>query len=313
MQDTKAKNKTAVQSITRVTYVGLLGNVFLAIVKTSAGLFFGSMALVADGVHSISDLLTDMAILLGAHFGSKEPDPEHPYGHGRFETFSALFVAIVLIFFGGAMIQKSAAMIAQNSMKENSAVWPGIGTLIVAGVSVFIKEWLYRYNRREALRLHSSALYANAWHHRSDALSSVVVFIGLVAQMGGYRYGDELAAIAVGLMVILVGVRVIGECIHEFAERSVDNDTIEHIKNIIQSRPGIRGYHKLRTRSAGREIFIDLHILVDPSLNICKAHEISMELEEHVNEQIARPVNIMVHIEPDLPEERKDQTLTKYI
>ncbi|MHC4195571.1 MAG: cation diffusion facilitator family transporter, partial [Planctomycetota bacterium] len=150
------------------------------------------------------------------------------------------------------------------------------------------------------------ALYANAWHHRSDSLSSVVVVIGIVSMMlFDFRYGDRLAAIGVGLMIALVGGNVMASCFQEFTEASVDERTIKQIMGIIEANSFIRQWHKLRTRTVGREVFLDLHILVDPGLNIAAAHEIAESLEEAMHEEMAQPVNITVHIEPDTPELRK--------
>ena len=148
-------------------------------------------------------------------------------------------------------------------------------------------------------------LRANAWHHRSDALSSIAVVIGFIALELGFTHGDQLAAITVGLMVIWVGVKIIGEALRELTESSTDSETIELIKNIIDSNPSIHQWHKLRSRSVGREVFLDVHILVDPELNVLSAHEISENLEISIEEQVSRPVNITIHIEPDTPEMRK--------
>ncbi|GAJ13212.1 unnamed protein product, partial [marine sediment metagenome] len=167
------------------------------------------------------------------------------------------------------------------------------------------KELLYRITKKVAIKSHSSALYANAWHHRSDAFSSVVVVIGFVSLRLGFRYGDQMAAIGVGLMVILVAVRVVGDCLRELTEGAVDQDTIENIKHIVNANSSIRQWHRLRTRMVGREVFLDLHILVDPDLNVAAAHEIAESLESALHEQITRPVNITVHIEPDIPALRR--------
>jgi cation diffusion facilitator family transporter len=182
---------------------------------------------------------------------------------------------------------------------------PRFGVLIAAVISIAAKEWLYRITRKAAIQSHSPALYANAWHHRSDAFSSVAVAIGFVSLEFGFGHGDQVAAIAVGLMIIWVGVRIIGDTIRELAEASVDPDTIEHIKEIINSDSSIRQWHKLRTRTVGREVFLDLHILVDPDLKITAAHEIAERLEKTLDEKMTRPINITVHIEPDTPELRK--------
>jgi len=283
-----------------VTNLGIVGNIVLSAVKVGVGFFAGSMALVADGIHSLSDMATDIAVLLGVYFGSKQPDERHQYGHGRIETFSAGFIGIALIGVGGVMIERAAADIAAGRY-----VRPGFIVLFVAIFSIVVKELLYRATKRVAVKTHSSALYANAWHHRSDSLSSVAVVIGFVSLQFGFKYGDQLAAVAVGLMIVLVGIRIIRDCLSELTEGAVDSGTIEHIENVINADASIRQWHKLRSRTVGREVFLDLHILVDPDLTIAAAHEIAESLESTLHEQITRPVNITVHIEPDIPALRK--------
>ena len=300
----KDKIEQANRQIRAITIVGIITNVVLAVVKAAVGLLAGSMSLVFDAIHSISDTATDIVVLFGIHFGSKEPDIEHPYGHGRAETFSAAVVAIVLIVAGCFMIQKASIAVAMAPLAVEP---PPINQVVfwVALLSIIAKEALYIVTRRVAVKTHSPSLYANAWHHRSDALSSVAVAVGFIAMKFGFEDGDHIAAIVVGLMIILVGAKVFGGCLHEFAERSVDTDTIGQIEDIIASESQVRHWHKLRTRSAGREIFLDLHILVDPALNITEAHKIAESLENSMHAQITRPVNITIHIEPDNPELRK--------
>jgi cation diffusion facilitator family transporter len=294
------KIEQANKQIRFVTSLGIGGNIVLSAIKVGFGLFAGSIALVADGIHSLSDMVTDVAVLLGTYFGSKRPDESHPYGHGRIETFAAVFIGATLTCVGAAMIWRAAVDIAAG--KE---VRLGFTVLFVALASIITKEWLYRITKKVAVESHSSALYANAWHHRSDAISSIAVVAGFVSLRLGFVYGDQIAAIAVGLMIILVGVRVIGDCLQEFTERAIDPSTVEHIREIVNSNKQIRQWHKLRTRMVGREVFLDLHILVDPALDVAAAHEIAESLEDALHEQITRPVNIIVHVEPDIPALRK--------
>jgi len=295
-------NKQAItgRQIKSITYIGMAVNIALSVVKVAIGLSAASLALVADGIHSLSDFATDVAVLLGLRLGSKEPDKSHPYGHGRAETFSAGLIALVLILVGGAMIYYATLAITKDEMTA-----PRLGVLIAAIISIASKEWLYRATQKVAIQSHSPSLYANAWHHRSDAFSSVAVVIGFVSLEFGFGHGDQVAAIAVGLMIIWVGVRVIGDALRELTEAAVDQGTIEEIKEIINSDSSIRQWHKLRTRTVGREVFLDLHILVDPDLKITAAHEIAERLEKTLDKQITRPINITVHIEPDMPELRK--------
>ncbi|MEN8128318.1 MAG: cation diffusion facilitator family transporter [Planctomycetota bacterium] len=289
------------KDIQKITYVGMGVNVGLAILKVVFGTLVNSVALLADGIHSLSDLATDIAVLVGIHFGSKEPDHEHPYGHGRIETFSAAFVALVLVLIGGGMIFKASMGIARmpDDVQQYSSLF-GMVVIWISLISVVAKELIYRWTRNIAVRTHSAALYANAWHHRSDALSSIAVLIGAVAVLFGYPHGDRIAAIAVGLMIILVGVKVVNGCLNELTERSVDRKTVERIEKIIASEKQILDWHKLRTRSLGREVFVDLHVLVNPDLTVTEAHEIADCLECSLHEQISRPINVMVHVEPKL-------------
>jgi len=294
------KQKIAGKQIKSITYLGMAINVILAVIKIVVGYLAGSMSLVADGIHSVSDMTTDIAVLLGVHFGSKQPDEEHQYGHGRTETFSAAFIGVALIVVGAFMIYRAAINMAAGKCST-----PGFIVLFVALISVVVKELLCRMTKRIAIKSHSSALYANAWHHRSDALSSIAVVAGFVSLKFGFKYGDQMAAVGVGLMIILVAIRIIRDCLSELTERAVDPDTIEHIKSIIDDNSSIHQWHKLRTRTVGREVFLDLHILVDPDLSVADAHQIAENLEETLDEQITRPVNITVHIEPDMPALRK--------
>ena len=295
-------NKQAIagRQIKSVTYLGMVVNIVLSVIKVTIGLSAASLALIADGIHSLSDIATDVAVLLGLRLGSKEPDQSHPYGHGRAETFSGGLVALILIVVGGAMIYYSTLAIVRDEVTI-----PRFGVLVAAVISIAAKEWLYRVTQKVAIQSHSPALYANAWHHRSDALSSVAVVVGFLSLKFGFGHGDQVAAIAVGMMIIWVGVRIIGDALRELTEAAVDPDTIEHIKSIINSDSSIQQWHKLRTRTVGREVFLDLHILVDPELKITATHEIAENLEKALDEQITRPINITVHIEPDMPELRK--------
>lgn len=299
------KTEGANRQIRQVTYLGIVANIVLAVVKAVVGLTAGSMALIADSIHSISDMVTDVALLLGVHFGSKEPDPKHPYGHGRIETFSEAFIALALIIVGGVLIQRACVAIARLHSAQSALGDVGWAVAWVALLSIAVKEALYWMTRKVAVKTNSSALYANAWHHRSDAFSSIAVAIGFISLKLGYNHGDQVATIAVGLMIILVGARIFVGCLEEFSERAADSVTVEQIEQIIGSEPRIRQWHKLRTRNVGREVFIDLHILVDAQLDVTAAHEIAESLEEAMHSRLTRPVNITVHVEPDRPELRK--------
>jgi len=286
--------------IKRITIIGAILNISLSALKIVAGLMFGSMSVVVDGLHSLSDLATDVVILVCVPLSSRKPDAKHPYGHTWYETFATVTISAALVAVGLMAIYKS------STPSENLSKGAGLFVLLAAALSsIILKELLYQRTCDVARATNCSAVYANAWHHRSDAFSSVAVLIGLVAQSLGFHHGDQVAAIIVGAMIVAAGLKILTGTMRDFTNAAVDRQTIELIQNIITSNPAIRQMHKLRSRSVGREIFLDFHILVDSYLNVRQAHQISMEVEDQIRKNLTVPVNIIVHIEPDEPDFRK--------
>ncbi|MCX5637936.1 MAG: cation diffusion facilitator family transporter [Planctomycetota bacterium] len=294
-----SKQEISRRQIRSVTNLAIAINIGLCAVKVIVGFIGNSMSLISDGIHSLSDMTTDLMILVGVRLGAKEPDQKHPYGHGRLETLATGVIAIALLVVGAGTIFYAVADIAKGHIKT-----PHLPVLIVAILAIIAKESLSRVTRRVAIKTHSAALYANAWEQRSDAFSSLAVIIGYILMKFGFHYGDQIATVVVGTMITLVGLKVIGGCIDELTESAVDQDTIRHVESIINANPSIRQWHNLRTRLVGREMFLDVHILVDPNLDVAAAHEVSEWLENALQAEITRPVNVVVHIEPDLPAER---------
>jgi cation diffusion facilitator family transporter len=293
------RQQLASRQIRRVTYLSILANVLLVTGKSIVGLMAGSLSLVADAIHSVSDMLTDIAVLLGLYFGSKKPDSSHQYGHGKVETLAAGAIALGLLGVGLGMIYYAALDMAADTVNRPRSL-----VLVTAIGAIAVKEIVYRVTKAVAVKYHCPAALANAWHDRADALSSVAVVAGVVAQRFGFDHGDQVAAIGIGIMVVVIAIKLAGDCLGELVEKAVDDQTIKQIKDIIDANPSVRQWHKLRTRTVGREVFLDLHILVDPELSVTAAHEIAERLERAVDEQIPRPTNITVHIEPDTPEMR---------
>ena len=290
------KQQLASKQLRLVTYLSIVANVFLIAGKFIVGFITGSLSILADAIHSVSDMLTDIAVLLGLYFGSKKPDSSHPYGHGKLETLAAIAIALGLLGVGLGMIYYAALDIARDNVTH-----PRNLVLVAAIAAIAIKEVVYRVTKAVAIKHHCPAALANAWHDRADALSSVAVIAGVVAQKFGFTHGDQVAAIGIGVMVVIVATKLIGDCLGELIEKAVDQATIEQIKDVIKANGQIHQYHRLRTRTVGREVFLDLHILVDPNLSIAAAHEIADSLEKALQQQITRPVNITVHVEPDIP------------
>jgi len=281
----------------RVTLIGMAINVMLVLAKLFVGIFAGSIALIADGIHSASDIATDLAVLGGIRLSSKPADPSHPYGHGRYETLAGGLVAGALILVGLYISWE-----AGSALYARQEAYPWLTVVLVATVAVLAKEWVYRRTIRVARQLRSPALHANAWHHRSDALSSIAVLIGGFGGLLGWGHADQVAGIVVGLMVVVAGGRTVRDILHELVEGSLSRVELETIQAAIARVPAVRSWHALRTRSVGREPFVDLHVLVDPTLSLLQGHHISMQVEEAVKSACTRPMNVMVHVEPDTPE-----------
>ena len=280
-----------------VTLLGVAINLFLLASKLIAGVVTGSIALIADGVHSTSDLATDLVVLGGIRLGARKPDADHAYGHGKYETIAGGLVAGVLVL-AGLYITWEAGL----SLGRGVASFPGFPVLTVALLSILTKEWLYRRTAKTARAVGSAALHANAWHHRSDALSSVAVLFGAAIGLLGWGYADQVAGIVVGLMVVVAGGKTVLHVLHELSEGALSPEQLRTIEAAIGALNQVRAWHRLRTRQVGREVFVDLHVLVDADLSLLEAHRISMEVERVLQRAFDHPVNIVVHVEPDTPE-----------
>ncbi len=283
-----------VKKIRTITLWGSLLNAVLMMLKIISGLLIKSSALVADGFHSLSDLITDFLVLIGTRISSRPADKDHPYGHKKFETLTTQLMAIILIAIGIGFIVSFGTAFLRHEHN-----FPGIAVLVVASFSVFSKEVLFYKTRKVARKTESAALYANAWHHRSDSLSSVAVLLGGVAGLFGWGHGDQLATIVVGFMICGVGAKIFYECVIELAETSADKESLQTISEILSEQTDIAAWHELRSRKMGGELFLDVHICVDPGLSVQKGHDISHRLESDIRKKLSKPVNVLVHIEPD--------------
>ena len=286
----------------RVTWMGCLVNVLLSLLKIVVGMMVQSISLVADGIHSVSDLLTDAAVLVGVRMGSRPADANHPYGHGKIETFAALFVSVVLALVAGGIIWNSAAAFFTDTVVL-SPPW----VIAAALVSMGAKEWLFRVTRRVARKVNSAAVMANAWHHRSDALSSVAVLAGAVLSAWGWAYGDALAGVIVGVMVVLASLSILVEAMMELTEAAVEDRFQQGLSEILNDTEGVRGWHACRGRHVGRQIFLDCHIEVDPDMSVFESHKITGYIKRRLRERLGLPVNLLIHVEPHMDDESKSQ------
>ena len=289
------------KEIYKVTLVGSAGNVLLVIVKFIAGILGHSAAMVADAVHSLSDFLTDVVVLVFVGVSARPQDPSHDYGHGKFETLATLFISLALA--GAAIgIIVSGALKFASWLDGEALPAPGRLALWVALLSIAVKELMYQYTARSGRRLESSALTANAWHHRSDALSSVgaAVGIGGAVLLGGrWTVLDPLASIVVGAMLLGVAWKILRPSMGELTDESLPADTEKEILDIIASRPGVSEPHNLRTRRIGNRVAIEAHIRMDGSLTLQEAHDRASEIERRLKERFGSEALITLHMEPE--------------
>jgi cation diffusion facilitator family transporter len=279
----------------RVTIVGAVVDFVLALVKIVVGYVAHSQALIADGIHSLSDLVTDGVVLYAAKHAHLEADEEHPYGHGRFETLATVALGMALI---GVAVGISVDALFRLIHPETRVV-PGVLALVVAGVSVLSKEALYRYTVFVADRHNSPMLRANAWHHRSDALSSVIVLVGVAGSMAGWGFLDAVAAIGVGLMVAKIGWDLAWHSIRELVDTGLDPERVAAIRQSILNVDGVMSLHVLRTRRMAGEALVDVHIQVAPRISVSEGHYISESVRTRVIKEIEEVADVMVHIDPE--------------
>jgi len=288
------------RAIQSVTLLGVAINAFLIILKLISGILLRSSALIADSVHSISDLATDFIVLVGTRLGHRPPDETHPYGHRKYETVASQLIVMVLIVVSFGLLYSAGASIFYH--RQN---FPGSLMLVVAAVSVVLKEFIFYRTRKVSQQTGSAALYANAWHHRSDSFSSLAVLIGGVASLLGWGYADQAATVVVAFMILAVAGQIFSRGIVELTEHSADRESIDDIEKVLAEEKDICNWHALRTRKLGGELFADVHVLVNPQLTVQESHEITERIEEKIRKELSKPVNVLIHIEPDTSEKIK--------
>jgi len=281
--------------IRKVTLIGAASNVVLAIAQFAFGVLGHSQALIADGIHSLSDLVTDILGVFGAKHASRAADAEHPYGHGRIEAVVTVALGMVLTF-AATFIMFDAT---RRLFEPQRLLQPDWTVLAVAAVSVAVKEMMYRYTLRIARAIRSGLLQTNAWHHRSDALSSIIVIVGVGGTMSGLNYLDAIAAIGVAVMIARVGLTQAWAAVQELIDQGLDAEHVANIRSKILAESGVRELHLLRTRRVGGNAFVDVHILVDPRLSVSEAHQISEAVRVRLIAEIDEVSDVTIHIDPE--------------
>lgn len=279
----------------RASYVGAAINVFQTLIKITFGILGQSAALIADGIHSLSDLLSDLLVIIAVKLGSREADHEHPYGHRRFETIATVILGVSLVIIGAGI---TWSVMNRMAHPEQLPVPNFIG-MGIAAFSIIINEGLYQYTKRIARKTRSKLLLANAWHQRSDAISSIVVLFGIGAVMLGYPLADAIAAIVVALMVAKIGLNLVLDSIKELVDTSLPPKLVAEIRKAIMCIDGVEGIHLLRTRQMGEDALIDAHIIVDPRITVSEGHSIGDTVRDELISRFDDIMDVLVHVDPE--------------
>ncbi|NIA02730.1 MAG: cation diffusion facilitator family transporter, partial [Planctomycetia bacterium] len=279
----------------RATFASIIVNTLLSAGQIFLGIVGNSQALVADGIHTMSDLSTDALVLYAIWHGSKEADDDHPYGHGRIETAATVFLGLLLAFVGAAIAINAALRLTEPA----TILTPAPITLLMAVITIFSKEGLYRYTIGIANRYNSTILRANAWHHRSDAISSVIVLIGIGGSIMGLPYFDSLAAIGLGTMIIRMGLLLSWNALKELIDTALSQEEVAAIRQAIISIDGVVDLHMLRSRLMGGRALIDVHLQVDGNISVSEGHQISEFVRQRLINDFESVDEVLVHIDPE--------------
>lgn len=295
------------RKIYRVTFVGFVVNLVLSLLKLAAGLIGRSGAMVADAVHSFSDLATDVVVIAFARISAKPRDPGHDYGHGKYETLATIIISIALGVVGAGILLNSIEGI-RTVVEGGTLPRPGAIALVAAVISIVVKEILYRYTVRVGHQVQSPSVIANAWHHRSDALSSLgtLAGIGCAYFLGDkWRIADPVAALVVAIFIFKIAFDLIRTGLGELLEQSLPADVEEEILHIVTANPEIREPHNLRTRRIGASIAIEVHVRMDGQMTVEHSHDLTVEIERRLRERFGEGTMIAIHVEPVKEKEDK--------
>lgn len=298
---TSMKTDKRKKKIVAVTVAGSISNFLLLVFKFVAGIVGHSGAMIADAVHSLSDFVTDMIVLLFIHISSKPKDESHDYGHGKYETLATSIIGIVLLCVGAGLFWEGAHKIYDFYFKGERLESPGKIALIAAIVSIVVKELLYRYTLYIGKQENSQAVIANAWHHRSDAFSSVGTALGIGGAIllgENWRVLDPIAAVIVSILIVKVALQLIIPALNDLLEKSLPKEVEDEIFALINATPGVKNPHNLYTRRIGNDFAIEVHIRVDGRTTVSEAHELTLDIENKLREKFGPATHITLHVEP---------------
>ena len=287
----KQSNK---QIATKVSTNTIIVNIILTIFKLIAGAVASSAAMISDAIHSASDVLSTVVVIIGVHMAEKNPDDEHQYGHERLECVAAIILAAMLAITGIGIGLSGAEKI----MSSSATKVPGLLALIAAIVSIITKELMFHYTKRAALKIHSGALMADAWHHRSDALSSIGSFIGILGARIGFPFLDSFASIIISVFIIKAAIDIFRDAVNKMTDTACDKDTVTKIEELILACDGVIAIDDLKTRKFGDKIYVDVEILVDGTITLSAAHDIAEAVHTSIETGLENVKHCMVHVNP---------------
>ncbi len=290
--------------VRNVTWVGLWVNLFLAAIKFTAGIYGRSQALVADAIHSLTDLTTDIAVIAGSHYWSRPPDENHPYGHRRLETLVTVFIGVALIAAGIGIGWK-----AISALQEKHASPPGWIAVAAALASIVCKESIYRWTAMTGRRVKSAALAANAWHHRTDAFSSIPVLIAVAGArvFPSWSFLDHLGAVVVSIFILHASIKIIWPGLSELIDVGAPKEIRKKIRNIALKNESVLQVHDIRTRYISSSIQVDLHIVVDGLITVRQGHDIADDVKARIIDRISEVLDVIVHVDPPERAAREDE------
>lgn len=291
-----------------VSAVSILVNLLLSVFKLIAGLFAASSAMVSDAIHSASDVFSTFIVIIGVSISEKQSDKEHPYGHERLECVASIVLAMILAATGIGIGVSGVRTVVSGSY-ENLAM-PGMLALAAAVISILVKEWMFWYTRAAAKQINSGALMADAWHHRSDALSSVGALAGIAGARMGFPVCDSIASVVISLCICKAAYDIFKDAVDKMVDKSCDEETEEWIKRIVMEQEGVLGIDLLRTRLFGAKMYVDLEIAVDGELRLWEAHEIAERVHDVIEGEMEMVKHCMVHVNPGTSMEEWEHTLS---
>lgn len=278
----------------KVSFISIVGNIILSILKMIASFIGKSQAMLSDAIHSLSDVLSTLVVIIGVKISSKQDDEDHPYGHEKLECIASIILSFML--FTTALGIGYAGL---NSMLKPSEIQtPKVIALIAAVISIIVKESMFQYTKYNAKKIKSDALMADAWHHRSDALSSIGSLIGIGFAMLGYPIFDAIASIIICLLIIKVSLDIFKSAVNKIVDKSCDENTLDEIRSIILSNENVLGIDSLKTRQFGNKIYVDVEISLDKNLTFIKAHDISEQIHHKLEKKMPAIKHCMVHANP---------------